>query len=130
MGAGFCTVFEADVPPRGKLGDDNKAILNRKEGLDRLAAENGLTPLEAFESYSPEDAAYFLDDDAPLDLPPVQWFPATDGLAAVNALLAHLAAHPDAATDQGELLADLRGIAGELAEAERAGVRFRFAVVP
>jgi hypothetical protein len=132
MGASFCAVFEAAVPPHGTLGGDNPALLRRQRRLDRLAAGAGLTPLGTFESYDPADAADYLGEDAelPADLPPVQWFPAVDGLAAVRALAAYLAAHPDSVSGQSEVVAELEGLARELADAERAGVRFRFAVVP
>ncbi|AWM40387.1 hypothetical protein GobsT_11220 [Gemmata obscuriglobus] len=132
MGASFCAVFEADVPPHGTLGGDHPALLRRQRRLDRLAAAAGLTPLGAFESYDPADAAGYLGegDEPPADLPPVRWFPAAAGLAAVRALAAHLAAHPDAVSGPPEVASELEGLAGELADAERAGVRFRFAVVP
>ena len=132
MGASFCAVFEADVPPHGTLGGDHPALLRRQRRLDRLAAEAGLTPLGAFESYDPADAADFLDEggEPPAGLPAARWFPAGDGLAAVRALAAHLAAHPDALSGRPDVAAELEHLAGELAEAERAGVRFRFAVVP
>jgi hypothetical protein len=132
MGASFCAVFEAEAPPHGTLGGDHPALLRRQRRLDRLAGEAGLAPLGAFESYDPADAADYLDegDEPPADLPPARWFLATDGLAAVRALAAHLAMHPDAVSDQPEVVVELESLAGELADAERAGVRFRFAVVP
>ena len=68
--------------------------------------------------------------DPPADLPAVRWFPAADGLAAVRALAAHLTAHPDSMSGQTDVVAELTALARELADAQRAGVRFRFAVVP
>jgi hypothetical protein len=132
MGASFCTVFEAGVTPHGALGGDNPALLRHHRRLDRLAAAAGLTPLGAFESYDPADAADYLGEvgERPADLPPVQWFPAADGLAAVRAVVAHLSANPGAVSGQAEVVAELERLAGELTAAERAGVRFRFAVVP
>ena len=130
MGASFCTVFEAEVPPRGTLGGDHPALLRRQRKLDRLAIDHGLTPLGAFESYDPADVADLLDEDAAADLPAAPWFAASAGLAALHALLAYLAAHPDAVPGQAEVVADLRSVTEELADAEQLGVRFRFAVVP
>jgi hypothetical protein len=130
MGASFCTVFETNVPPHGSLGSDHPALLRRQRKLDRLAVDHGLTPLGAFESYSPDDVADFMDEDAADELPPAQWFAASTGLAAIHALLAHLATHPDAVRGQADVVADLRSLEEELADAERLGVRFRFAVVP
>lgn len=130
MGASFCVVFETDVPPHGTLGADHAALLKRQQRLNRLAVKQGLTPLEAFESYDPADAAEFLDEEVAANVPPVAWFPASAGLAAVNALIAYLAVHPDAVPGQNDVLAELTEVVSELADAERAGVRFRFAVVP
>src|SRR5262245_23302902 len=69
-------------------------------------------------------------DPEEVDGPPVQWFAATDGLAAVRALAGHLRAHPKDLSNSDDILAELSEIESELADAERAGVRFRFAVVP
>ena len=134
MGMSFCTVFEADVPGFGTLGGDNPTIFRQQRNLDRLATLHGLTPLSAFESYRPDVLADVmglgLRDELPLALPPLRWFPAADGLAAVRALIAYLMAHTGAVSQTIRVLADLSSIADELTAAERAGVRFRFAVVP
>lgn len=127
MSASFCVIFEAPVPPHGTLGGDNPALVRRQRVLDRLARDAGLTPLGAFESYDPADLEGLLDE---VDGEPAAWAPAADGLAAVRALAAHLRADPDAVRDAGEVLTDLGRVAAELADAARAGVRFRFAVVP
>jgi hypothetical protein len=125
-------VFETEVPSHGTLSGDYPALLRRQRTLDRLATASGLTPLGAFESYDASDVEDYLDEDeeSPADVPPVKWFPASDGLAAVRALAAHLAAHPNSVSVQAEVLSELGELAGELVDAERAGVRFRFAVVP
>ena len=52
-------VFEADVPPYGIIGDDT-LLAKRKEELNQVAADNGLTSLDAFESYDPAGTAEFL----------------------------------------------------------------------
>jgi hypothetical protein len=75
-------------------------------------------------------AADFDLDAEELGLPPVEWFAAADGLAAVRALIAHLNSHPDAVRNQPDVLDDLTNVAAEVAAAGRAGVRFRFQVVP
>ena len=129
MGVSFSVVFEADMPPYGILGDDT-LLAKRKEELNQVAADNGLTSLDAFESYDPADAAEFLDADELAGLPAVRWFESTDGLNAVRSLLAHLKAHPEAMSNPDRVLADLATIESNLLVAERAGVRFRFAVVP
>jgi len=124
MSASLCTVFEVAVPPHGTLGGDNPAVLRRQRQLDRVAADNGLTPLNAFLCEDDADHAA-----APPGLPPAQWFPASAGALAVRALIDHLTAHPNAVSSQADVLAELVEIEKELADAERAGVQFRFAVV-
>jgi hypothetical protein len=130
MSISFCVVFEAEVPPHGTLGADHGALTNQKDTLDRLARKNGLIPLSAFESYDREDAAGFLDEEELEALPEAQWFDPAAGLSAVRSLADYLCSHADAVPDQAEVLADLTGIEEECADAERAGVRFRFAIVP
>jgi hypothetical protein len=131
MGMSFCTIFEAAVPEYGTLGGDNPDVYRRKEALDQWATDHGLTPLAAFESYDPEDVADVMGlDELPAGLPPVQWFPAADGLAAVQALIDYMTPRPDAISRQAGIMDDLAAIADELTAAEQAGVRFRFALVP
>lgn len=97
-----------------------------------MAEENGLTPLGAFESYAPEDFEGLMDedDDAIPELPPAQWFDPADGLKAIAELATFLNAHTDAVSEQTFLLEDLSGLKTDLADAQCAGVRFRFAIVP
>ncbi len=130
MGTSFCVVFESDVPSHGTLGGDHPTILRRQRALDRLARANGLTPLADFESYDPADAAELLDEDEVAELPAARWFDPVAGRAAVQALAGYLEAHANAVPGQINVLAELEEIASELADAARAGTRFRFAVVP
>jgi hypothetical protein len=130
MGASFCVVFEREVPPHGTLGADHPALMRAQRKLDRLAADAGLTPLEEFESYQPADMADFLDDEEVEALPPAQWFAAADGRRAVRALADYLRSNPAAVPKSSEVIAELADVEAELADAQRARVRFRFAVVP
>jgi hypothetical protein len=130
MSVSFSTVFESAVPPYGTLGGDHLAILPARRRLDRLAADNGLTPLGAFESYAPEDTTGLLDDETQERQPPAEWFAPADALVTVNALWEHLDAHPGLLANQTRVMDDLSEIGDELEAAERAGGRFRFAVVP
>jgi hypothetical protein len=129
MGASFCTVFEAEVPPFGTLGSDHRALLRAKQRLDRLAAHKGLTPLGAFESYDPADTADFLDEETQAEQPAAEWFVPAERLASVEGLFAYLDAHSDALAGQSRVVEDLSEVADELRAAKRTGVRFRFAVV-
>ena len=109
MGASFCTVFQGDVAPHGTLGADHGTLLRLKERRDQVAADNGPTPLGAFESYGASDTAAFMDpEELAEELPPAEWFPASAGLIAVHALRAHAAAHADAISRAVEVVADLQ----------------------
>jgi hypothetical protein len=129
MGASFCTIFESDVPSYGTLGSDHRDLLRHRDHLDRLAMQGGMTLLGAFESYAPEDTDGLLDEEMQEQLPPAEWFVAADGQVAVNALREYLAARPNSIPGQIGVMKDLSGIAEELAAAQGAGVRFRFAVI-
>jgi hypothetical protein len=131
MSVSFCVAFDSDVPPHGMLGADYAALTREKDSLDRLATEHRLVPLAAFESYSADDAAGLLDADEleELQLPEAEWFDPAAGLAAVRALAGWIQFHSAAVHDHEALLTELSGIETELAAAEGAGVRFRFAVV-
>ncbi len=130
MSVSFCVVFESDVPPYGTLGADHLALVNRQRMLERLALENGLASLGSFESYDPADAEGLLDEEEVMEQPAVQWFSPTAALVTVRGLIACFRVRPDLMSRQPELLADLVGIEAELADGEKAGVRFRFAIVP
>ena len=130
MSVSFSVVFESEVPPHGSFGGDHVELARHKEALDQLADENGLVPLSAFESYAPEDAAEFLDEEELAVLPDAQWFDPAEGRAAVRALGHYLRSHLEAVPDQEDVLAEMTGIEEECADAEKAGVRFRFAIVP
>jgi hypothetical protein len=132
VGATFSAVFEAEVPPYGTLGADHLALLRVRTVLDRLAVNNGLTSLLAFESYAPEDMEVeeeLLDKDLQAQQPPVEWFPPAAGVAAIDALWNYLDAHPGVVPGQAEVMEDLSDIGDELEAAQRAGVRFRFTVI-
>jgi hypothetical protein len=129
MGSTFTTVFESEVAPYGRLGSDHRTLLDARDELDQLAEENGLTSLLAFESYAPEDTEGLLDEETQAAQPPAAWFAPNAGLAAVDALWDYLENHPGVLDEQSEVMADLSETGEELEAAQRAGVRFRFAVV-
>ena len=129
MGATFSTVFECEAPPFDTLGSDHRALIEQRERLDRLATINRLTSLLAFESYAPEDTEGLLDQETQAQQPPAEWFAPAAGLAAVDALWEYLESHPGVLPDQAEVMEDISGIGDELEAAQRAGVRFRFAVI-
>jgi hypothetical protein len=129
MSTTFSAVFQSDVPPYGTLGGDHLALSRAREALDELATAAGLTSVLAFESYEPEDFEGLLDEDVEVQQPPAKWFAPAEGLAAVGALIAHMDAHPGAVPQQVAVREDLAEVEKELKAAERAGIRFRFAII-
>jgi len=88
--------FQSDVPPYGKLWNDNLALNRARDPLDQLAVSAELTSLLSFASYEPEDFEGLLDDETIAQMQPTTWFASAAGLAAVSTLLAHLDARPGA----------------------------------
>jgi hypothetical protein len=100
--------------------------------LEALAREAGVQSLMEFFSASPDDVRALLgeEDEEPqkMELPPEQWFPASEGLASVRGLLAHLMTHPEAAADVDRLIEDLRQFEEVLSQLNAAGIRWHLAV--
>jgi hypothetical protein len=130
MGIAFCVIFKKDVPPHGKVGADNIALAKGHEKLDAVAEANGLRTLGGFLSQDPEELADMMDMDVEeVGAPPEEWFAATDGLTAVQALMAHLRSNPKAVARTKEMLGELEQVETELAAAARSKVKFHFSLV-
>jgi hypothetical protein len=93
MGVALFIVPEREVP--GLNVFVNGKALGRAKHLDRLAVEAGVRPLMEFFSQAPAEAKAWIEDEgmAPPEggFPPIEWFPAEDGLTTVCGLLSHLA---------------------------------------
>lgn len=88
MGAAYFIVLERKI--EGLDSDIDGKWLARQAGhLDVAARELGVRPLSEFFSIDPEEAADFMECEnvADVELPPLQYFSAQDGLATVRALL-------------------------------------------
>ena len=101
---------------------DGKALSRAEKRLATLAAAAGVTPLLEFFSVSPDEVSDLLGD-VDIELPPAQWFSATDGLATVRALASGVRAKPEKGDDA--LLADLHAMESVLGQAAARGVRWR-----
>jgi hypothetical protein len=77
------------------------------------------------------ECTHMMEMDAEgMGLPPEEWFNPSDGLAAVQALSAHLRANPKAIAKAKEMLSELDQVTAELTAAARHKVEFHFALVP
>jgi hypothetical protein len=111
-----------------------KGRFGRSAGLhlEMLAKEAGVMPLMEFFSLAPEEARSLLGDcggeEPPGGLPPERWFPASEGLATVRGLLAHLVVNPEAAAEVDRLVEDLRQFEAVLVGLDEAGVGWHLSV--
>src|SRR5437016_958319 len=65
-------------------------------------------------------------DPSKMRLPPEQWFPASEGLTTVRALLEHVHAHLNDFKQPNPILRDLKAAEALLVAAEAATIKFHF----
>lgn len=125
MGAAYFIVLERPIDGLD-TGMDGKSMTRHLASLDEAARQAGVRPLSEFFSASPADALEFMEgegvDPGDIELPPLQNFPARDGLATVKALLPHPVAQADG------VARDLRDCERILEVAERNGVGWHFEI--
>ena len=115
MGAALYIVLEKEIDGFDHFVN-GKALSSEEEALDEIARNLGVTPLMDFYSTSEEEA-----EELGLEGGPEGWFTAEQGLATVNALLAHV-------KDKDTVVADLQEFAGVLEEARKRQVRWHLGV--
>ena len=115
MGAALYIVLEKQIEGFDPFVS-GKALSREEEELDAIARDLGVTPLMDFYSASEEEAEEF-----GLEAGPETWFTAEQGLATVNALLAHI-------KDKDAVAADLQEFARVLEETREHQVRWHLAV--
>ena len=100
--------------------------------LEELARQAGVRPLMEFFSEDPDNIRSFLDEEdgevSDIDIPPEQWFPASEGLVSVRGLLSYLATHPETTSDVERVIEDLRQFEEVLGQLDAAGVQWHLAV--
>jgi hypothetical protein len=132
MGAALHVSLDRDVPGVDAASVGGKALARTLERLDAMAEARGLTPLAAFISVSPEEAADVLgfeEGDAELaDVPESQWRAPAEGLSTVRGLLGALREAPDALPRSAQVVVDLEACERVLTAAAAAGARFRLSV--
>lgn len=111
---------------------DGRALSRAEEGLTRLARKLGVVPLMEFFSMNPDEmlaqAEEFNTGLTKDEVPDEQWFPASDGLRTVRALLQYVDAHPTTITSGPSVANELAGFVHVLEEAEERGIRWHLAV--
>ncbi len=121
MGSAYYIVLEHEIEGLDTTMD-GKRLAQGIEALDAQAREAGVRPLSEFVSIPPEELAEFLGDANERELPPVQQFPADEGLKTVKALLAKTTGQDP------RLTADLRECERILSKASENQVKWHFQI--
>lgn len=124
MGAALYIVLEKNIPGLDTM-IDGKMLNKLEEDLAEAAERRGVRPLMEFFSTDADEASDLLGEDIEgIEIPPAQWFSADDGLKTVDALLAEVAAPSELSAAREDLL----GCQRVLRDAQKNGVRWRFAL--
>ena len=117
----------ADAYAKGKTG---KALARELDRVDFAARKVKVTQPSSLVSESPEALIAQLTEDgfdpSKMRVPPERWFPASEGLTVVRALIEHVGANLNDFKQPNPILRDLRAAEALLAAADAAGVRFHF----
>jgi hypothetical protein len=107
-----------------------KALFRELERIDFAARKCKVTQPSSLVSESPAALIAQLKEDgfdpAKMRIPPEKWFPATEGLAVVRALIEHIGANLNDFKQPNPILRDLRAAESLLTSAVAAGVGFHF----
>jgi hypothetical protein len=107
-----------------------KAIARESDRIDTAARTRKVAQLTSMLSES--QAVLFAQlkeegfDPSKMRLPPEQWFPATDGLFTVRALIEHVTENLNNFKQPNPILRDLKAVETLLVAADAGGVRFHF----
>ena len=125
MGVAFFVVLERKIDGLDTMMD-GKALARHIEFLDALANELRVRPLSEFVSVNPDEMHDFLEDEgmdtADVEIPPVKYFSANEGLATVRAILTSPRLLEHAAVN------DLKECERILCAAGRCDVRWHFEI--
>ena len=131
MGAAFFIVLEKAIDGLDTMMD-GKCLSRVADELDEAATELGVRPISEFISTDPAQAAEFLEgegvDVSTIKLPPLQQFPADEGLATVRALMDHIQANAGAIPRADGVLQDLHECERILSVAAEHGVGWHLEV--
>ncbi len=122
MGAAYFIVLEREIEGLD-TGLDGKCLSEEMESLDEAARGLGVRPLSEFFSADPDQLTELMEDaGADMNVPPLEQFPAEEGLATIRALLSHEAGQADGVAQ------DLRDCERILGTAAKSGVRWHFEI--
>jgi hypothetical protein len=131
MGSALYITLERKIPGVETFTKEGKTLAKASDGLDVLADRLAVKPLMTFFSVAPDEVADLLEESGGidgLDLPDEAWYPAAEGLATVDRLLAYLAEHPEAISESARVIDGLREFQAILRRASAEEVRWHLTV--
>jgi hypothetical protein len=133
MAASMYIVVEGDDPGYDTFVNGS-SLAQHEDAVERLTLRLGVRPLIEFFSADENSMALLIEEgggnpDLLQKLPPTQWYPASDGVATVKALVQSLREEPQQLGPEGPLvLAELEEYARVLKKTEERGLRWHLAV--
>jgi hypothetical protein len=113
MSAAFFIVLDREDPGFDTMVN-GKFLSQDAKRLEKIAKSLGMRPLEAYVSYSPEEARAMMEDMGTdpneiegMELPEQKWYDPQDGLDWVSEVSAHVRANPSSVKNAKGVLADL-----------------------
>lgn len=123
MAAAYNIVLEKKIDGLNTLMDGKSLVWNI-EALITAARQLGVRPLTDFFSVPPERVVSFMKvvgmDAAGVEIPPLRYYPATEGLTTVQALLKNPPTH--------DVVSDLQDCERILLAAAQSGAGWRFVI--
>jgi hypothetical protein len=131
MSAAFFIVLEKkDVPFDTSV--NGKFLSNESAQLETIARTLGISPLEEYISYSPEEARAMMEefgaDDDGGELPEQKWFDPQEGLDCAGKLFEYVQTNPDAVGNAEGVLSDLLEFKEVFKKADTVGSRWNLQV--
>ena len=133
MAASMYIVVEGE-DPGFDIFVNGRALARHEDALEKLALSLGARPLIDFFSADENSMSLLIEEGAGDSeliqrLPPPQWYPGSDGLATVDALLNALCDEPfQLGTEGPQVLEELEEYARVLRKTEARGLRWHLAV--
>jgi hypothetical protein len=133
MALAIIVTLEKELPDAAAAyvkAKSGKALARETDRIDSAARRVGVSQLTSFlsESQAKLIAELELDgfDPTKMRLPPERWFAPEEGLKAIQAITAHVAANLNDFKQPNPILRDLKAAEAVLEAAAIAGVKFHF----
>ncbi|MEQ8225289.1 MAG: hypothetical protein ABRQ37_23425 [Candidatus Eremiobacterota bacterium] len=133
MGVAYYIVLEKDLPVRGDIYVDGKALAEEEEKLKEITHSQGVKDLMSFFSASPEEVGDFFDEYSDIEIPEMEipeteWFSPGEGLATVRAILDYMEMDRDSFIHRERLLDDLKNFEAILLKAQTYNIKWHLAI--